>query len=89
MQTNRQFRLTLAEKMVAGIVASRRGPGRPPAEALSRLTGKHFPYRNGIKQRCCAIAFLFHKHRQLKLQSILYHIACAYKKKSPRGKIQG
>ena len=68
LQTNRQFRLTLAEKLVAGIVASRRGPGRPPAEALSRLTGKHFPYRNRIKQRCCV---------------------CAYKKKSPRGKVQG
>ena len=56
-QTNRQFCLTLAEKLMAGVVASRRGPGRPPAEVVSRLTGKHFPYRNGVKQRCCVYAY--------------------------------
>ena len=53
VQTNRQFRLTLAEKSVAGMVASRRGPGRPPTQSISRLTGKHFPYRHRTRQRCC------------------------------------
>ena len=46
VQTNRQFCLTPAEKLVAGIVASRRGPGRPPTRSISCLTGKHFPYRH-------------------------------------------
>ena len=42
VQTNWQFRLTVAEKMVAGIVASRRGPGCPLTQSISRLIGKHF-----------------------------------------------
>ena len=34
IQTNQQFCLTLTEKLVAGVIASRRGPGRPPADVL-------------------------------------------------------
>ena len=48
-QTNRQFRFTLAEKLVAGIVASLWGPGHPPIQSISCLTGKHFPYRHGTR----------------------------------------
>lgn len=33
-------------------MASRRGPGCPPVDVVSCLVGKHFPYRNGIKQHC-------------------------------------
>ena len=57
VQTNRQFRLTLAEKLVAGMVASRRGPGCPPTQSISRLTGKHFPYRHRTRQRYCVCAY--------------------------------
>ena len=49
IQTNRQFCLTLTEKLLAGVIASRRGPGCPPADVFSRLTGKHFPYRSRVR----------------------------------------
>ena len=56
-RTNQQFCLTLAEKLVTGIVASRWGPGLPHTQSISHLTGKHFLYRHGTRQQCCVCAY--------------------------------
>ena len=56
-QTNQKFHLTLAKNLMVGVVASHQGSGHPPAEVVSYLTGKHFPYLNGVKQQCCVCAY--------------------------------
>ena len=65
-QTNRQFRLTLAEKLVTGIVASHWGPGCPHTQSISHLTAKHFLYRHGTKQRCCVCVLIRKNHLEVK-----------------------
>jgi len=57
LQTNRQFRLSLAEKLVAGVIQQRRGPGRTPSLDVGRLSGKHFLYRSGLRRRCSVCAY--------------------------------
>ena len=57
VQTNLQFRLTLAEALTSGVVAMRAGPGRSPTQMLSRLKGKHFIYRSTTRKRCAVCAY--------------------------------
>jgi len=57
VQTNRQFHLSLAESLVIGLVQCQRGPGHIVS---TRLSGKHFLYRSGIKRRCHVCAYKKH-----------------------------
>ena len=57
VQTNLQFRLTLAQALTSGVVAMRVGPGRSPSQVFSRLKGKHFPYRSVTRKRCAVCAY--------------------------------
>ena len=52
-----EFHFSLAEKLVAGVIDSCRDPGRPSADVLSRLTGKHFPYQSRMRWRCYVCAY--------------------------------
>ena len=57
VQTNLQFWLTLAQALTSGVVAMRVGPGHSPSQVLSRLKGKHFPYRSVTRKRCAVCAY--------------------------------
>ncbi len=55
--TRKKFRLELARVLSAPAIALRRGPGRKPSQSLSRLSGKHFPYRSAERKRCAVCAY--------------------------------
>ena len=50
------FRQELAYALTSPML-SRRRFGRPPSQELSRLTGKHFPYRTDVRRRCVVCAY--------------------------------
>lgn len=52
----KQFRMELAYSLTAQTLALRH-IGRPPGKELSRLSGKHFPYRSDIRRRCVVCAY--------------------------------
>lgn len=57
VMTRKQYRLELAKALTAHAITSRRGPGHSPSSTLSRLTGKHFVYRSGVRKRCAVCAY--------------------------------
>ena len=57
IHTRVKFRLQLANDLATPALHLRKGPGRSPAQSLSRLTGKHFPYWSGVKKRCAVCAY--------------------------------
>lgn len=60
--TNRQFRLALIDELVQPLLLSKASglyttpqPGRRPGKDLSRLKGKHFPYKHTSRRRRCVV----------------------------------
>ena len=52
----KEFRMELAYSLTAPALAMRH-LGRPPGQGLSRLSGKHFPYRTDVRRRCVVCAY--------------------------------
>lgn len=52
----KQFRMEVAYALTSPML-SHRNFGRPPGQELSRLLGKHFPYRTDVRRRCAVCAY--------------------------------
>ena len=57
IKTRVQFRLEIAKALSEPLLITRKGPGRNPSQILSRLTGKHFPYRSPQRKHCGVCAY--------------------------------
>ena len=57
MQTRVKFCLQLANDLASPAILLCKGPGRSPAQTMSRLTGKHFPQWTGVKKHCVVCAY--------------------------------
>ena len=52
----KQFRMELVYALMAPVRAMRQ-LGCPPGQEISRLSGKHFPYRTDVRRRCVVCAY--------------------------------
>ncbi len=57
LKPQKHFRMQLAYALTSAAYELRRHPGRPYSAPLSRLSGKHFVYRNTVRKHCVVCAY--------------------------------